>query len=444
MRTATLSLATIALLFGCKKPAVDVAVGSGSGSGSSAGSGSAVAGAGSAVATWKFESKPVELLCGGDPLALPKPVAPIEPPVETTLEHRAPITTCQNQVSAAATCTCLVASVGAWAKDLSLSPTVECDPKPTVLDANAQIVRLESVPDDRKATTGGEARVLVVKRGATWSALDVIGSAADIDRTETPHASEIITIDRTEVKPIEGGTLYWIETRDASEDKSVGDLDQSGNVTGMVCQVTTKQAECRGAVTLATWQYAFTPVKGTCEIRSVMTLGATITPIGVTAALVHGKQSKAFVGTYRYGSMTGSAGDTASGSGRVGSAGSGSAIAAGQGSAAETSFTNTDLCLMVVKKVRECLATPAFIAALDEGATARQKRLNAKLRRQTKAAWPYDARDVCHTYFEEFTFEHPGFLDHAAKLDDDSLTSCAVLGAAIKNAGGLVGGQTAN
>ena len=113
--------------------------------------------------------------------------------------------------------------------------------------------------------------------------------------------------------------------------------------------------------------------------------------------------------------------------------------ATGAGSSVPVDFTQTDFCLSFVKKVQACVATPEFNAGLDEGASRADKKVNAKLLAQTKK-WMYSPSDVCGTFFQ-FAFSHPGFLDHASMLSEASLASCKVLGTAIKNAGGLVGGE---
>ncbi len=156
---------------------------------------------------------------------------------------------------------------------------------------------------------------------------------------------------------------------------------------------------------------------------------------------------------------------TGSGSGRspAGSAGGGSAAAgaaapdsaagsgAGSGTAAsgdgaaqynKAAFLADPLCVQVADKIRECVTKPEFIAALDDGASAQQKKVNARLRKGVKK-WQ-SSFELCHNAWDILNYEYTGFLDQPAVFKaPGALASCAGLGAAVKAGGGLVGGKTA-
>lgn len=146
------------------------------------------------------------------------------------------------------------------------------------------------------------------------------------------------------------------------------------------------------------------------------------------------------------GSATGSSvADSGSGSAGSGS-GSGSATAVGAGSVNtsydKATFLEDPLCRQVADKIRACVDKPEFIAALDDGATAQQKKINARLRKGVKK-WQ-QSHELCRNTWDILNYEYSGFLDKPVAFKaPNALSSCADLGAAVKAAGGLVGGDTA-
>lgn len=97
------------------------------------------------------------------------------------------------------------------------------------------------------------------------------------------------------------------------------------------------------------------------------------------------------------------------------------------------------LCPQLRTKIVECIKDPAFIAALDEGATAKAKKINKALRKEA-AEWP----DLTCTNLAP-SYQYSGFLGGLEQLAaiPDLMSSCAKLGAGIKAAGGLFGGDQA-
>jgi hypothetical protein len=137
---------------------------------------------------------------------------------------------------------------------------------------------------------------------------------------------------------------------------------------------------------------------------------------------------------------------TGAGSGSATGAGSGSTPADGADSANtgynKAAFLQDPLCVQVADKIRACADQPEFITALDDGATAAQKKINARLRKGIKK-WQ-SSYELCHNAWDILNYEYTGFLDKPAALRAPSaLASCAELGAAVKAGGGLVGGKTA-
>ena len=132
------------------------------------------------------------------------------------------------------------------------------------------------------------------------------------------------------------------------------------------------------------------------------------------------------------------AGSANAGSASAGSANAGSA-SAGYDKAA---FLADPLCEQIADKIRACVDKAEFIAALDDGATAQQKKVNARLRKGVKK-WQ-KAHELCTNAWDILNYEYTGFLDKPSVFKAPSaLSSCAELGAAVKAGGGLVGGDTA-
>lgn len=117
------------------------------------------------------------------------------------------------------------------------------------------------------------------------------------------------------------------------------------------------------------------------------------------------------------------------------------AAAAGAAPSGEPPDYMATLCPKVLPRIVECQKAPEFAAALDAGASAKQKKINAKLLREV-GKWPENMScgDLAPSY------QYGGFTYHWDKLAavPDALSSCAKLGAAIREAGGLFGGDSAN
>jgi hypothetical protein len=136
------------------------------------------------------------------------------------------------------------------------------------------------------------------------------------------------------------------------------------------------------------------------------------------------------------------AGSGASAAGAAG--GAGSATGGGSGAAGKydkAAFLADPLCIQVADKIRACAGKPEFATVLDEGATARQKKINARLRRGVKK-WQASS-ELCHNAWDLINYEYTGFLDKPSVFKaPDALSSCIQIAAAVKAGGGLVGGKT--
>jgi len=239
-------------------------------------------------ATAKLDSQPFELPCGDEPLemAAPKPAAKAAP--ERTLKPAAGIAECHDQASVDAVCACL-----AKAKKAS------CHAVPQG-KANAVVVDLASEPAS-ESVSPGNTLVLLTQRGAKWSPVAAVESADEVDLTETPHASARARLARLDVRATGAGTQIWIESSNAREEKSVGDLDRDGEEHGTLCIAPADApASCYEPLTLGKWLYSFDQQKGTCEIHEVTMFAATIDPPGATLRVVHGADKDGIAGSYKF------------------------------------------------------------------------------------------------------------------------------------------------
>jgi hypothetical protein len=100
----------------------------------------------------------------------------------------------------------------------------------------------------------------------------------------------------------------------------------------------------------------------------------------------------------------------------------------------------SELCGEVLVKIVACRKDKAFLAALANGADGKRKAADKKHLRQI-AKWRYTDCGALPTAIED-----GGFLDHWRTVAGAPgiLDSCAKLGAAVRAAGGLFGGDVAN
>ncbi len=95
------------------------------------------------------------------------------------------------------------------------------------------------------------------------------------------------------------------------------------------------------------------------------------------------------------------------------------------------------VCPQVLAKIVECAEDKEFAKALKEGASAKDEKTISKLIKGI-GEWP---SPPCGSLAA--AYEYDGFLDRWAELADPAiLESCAKLGAAVKAAGGLFGGDS--
>ncbi len=140
------------------------------------------------------------------------------------------------------------------------------------------------------------------------------------------------------------------------------------------------------------------------------------------------------------GSAAGSAADVGAGSAAAGAGMAG--MGAADASYNKAAFLADPLCREVADRIRACVDKPEFIAALDEGATAADKKVNARLRKAVPK-WQKSS-ELCGNTWDIINYEYTGFLDSPGAFKAPNvLATCASLGGAVKAAGGLVGGETA-
>ncbi|MCX5743521.1 MAG: hypothetical protein NT062_13590 [Proteobacteria bacterium] len=351
---------------------------------------------------------------------IPKVTAPASSPPSKALAKAPALGACTSAASSVELCTCLVDHVDAWGTPHDVSKPVECTPRDH--DEHGGVFEVRRTGE---GVRGGAALVFAAKHGDLWSAVSAIDSAEAIDPEVQPKASNALAIVEFAVHPLGASTMYWIATREETQEKSVGEADRSGSARGSVC-VSGATDTCFDAVVLAAWNYSFPAFNsdGKCTVSSIETYQATLSPSELRVELTGGKPDAGARATYSL--------DLAATAPTPPSAGSASPDG-------EVPFGKSDECVAIVTKIKACQADAAFARALDEGGDAV---LGAKLRKQI-GEWPKPF-PTCETYFA-MAFSHVGFLkDPDVLIEDHVLDSCEMLGTAIRKAGGLPGGSSEN
>jgi hypothetical protein len=299
-------LLALASTVGCKKAGKQAAPIEGHGS---AAPPAATSHAGSVVlldatrqpASWQLQSKPVELECPVPP-ATGKPGQAAARP----LARATPLTMCQDQASVEAACACLASSLASWGTSTGLVGAATCEaaePHGT----QAQLVIVRDTPAAPDATAAGTALVLLARRGATWSALQVVDAAPDVDLGETPNAVGAATVLAYEERPDAAGTTIWIESQNQYSETDAGEQEVRGDAALTLCAIPTAgsaRASCDARIVLTAWDYSITRARGDgedqCEVRAGYGYRATLTSAGtLTLALERGKDDAARAGSYR-------------------------------------------------------------------------------------------------------------------------------------------------
>jgi hypothetical protein len=253
-----------------------------------------------APAGWQLQSKPVEVEC-------PLPAATAAPAeAARPLARATPLTVCQQQASVEAACTCLASSLASWGASTGLEGAATCEgaePHGT----QAQLVIVRDTPAAPDATAAGTALVLLARRGTTWSALQVVDAAPDVDLGETPNAVHAATVRAYEERPDAAGTTIWVESQNQYSETDAGEEEVRGDAALTLCAIpaaATAPASCDARIALASWDYSITRARGDgedqCQVRAGVGYRATLTSSGtLTLALERGKDDAARAGSYR-------------------------------------------------------------------------------------------------------------------------------------------------
>jgi tetratricopeptide (TPR) repeat protein len=227
--------------------------------------------------------------------AIAERLAKLAAPAPRALSRATPLTACQQQASVDAVCKCLVTSVAEWGKAGGLEGAVSCEPAKEK-GTQSQLVVVSEEPADPETTAGGSAIVLVAKRGASWSALQVVETSDEIDRSVTPKASHTAEINAYE----ERGATIWVETQNEYSETGAGEHDSRGEAGLTICGAD----GCAARIPLATWDSTRTLNHGegedTCEVRTGNAYRATLTSAGVlTLVLAAGMDDGGRAGRYQ-------------------------------------------------------------------------------------------------------------------------------------------------
>jgi hypothetical protein len=291
--------------------------------------------------------------------------------------------------------------------------------------------------------------VFAARHGDKWSAVSVIATAEAIDLEVQPKASHALRVIDFEPHPLGASTLYWIATAEETRETTTGEADRDGSAHGTVCAV--DPDTCFESAVLAAWSYSW-PVDETdkCTVAAIEIYKAMLSPRELSVVLTGGQPSTGASARFTFDLAAPAPVPPAAPPLVPPDGGSGSAATAatppadkGDDEEDDVRFQDSVECVEIVTKIVACQKDASFVSALDQGADAATKKLNATLRKQIASEWPKPSF-ACDTYFK-WAFEHVGFLkDPDVLIEDGVLDTCATLGTAIREAGGLPGGEVAN
>lgn len=147
---------------------------------------------------------------------------------------------CQDQASIEAACECLKKALapepGATSSCKVTEPGTHAGERKTKSE-RGKLVSVWSASAERDTLDSGETVVLLARRGATWSALQVVETAGEVDRAETPRTRNETELRHYEELPFRGGTLFWVQTATEETDVAAGDQFVEGTAGLTLCAV---------------------------------------------------------------------------------------------------------------------------------------------------------------------------------------------------------------
>ncbi|MEZ4359870.1 MAG: hypothetical protein R3B48_06790 [Kofleriaceae bacterium] len=241
-------------------------------------------------------------------------VAKLAPPPVRSVPRRDLLKTCQELPSVNEVCTCLAASsevvrVSGPGSEAScqLSEARTSGGEPKAKSDRGALVSVWSRSSDRDTMDPGHDVVLVARRGATWSALRVVESADEVDRTETPMAREQAEVRSYEELSFGGGTLFWVQTEQVSRDQAAGPFVQ-GKASLTLCAVPADgdagKAPWCAQLSLGEWDYDSEPEgdddRRRCAIRKLQQYKVRLDSSGEGAVILErGVDEEGAVGRFR-------------------------------------------------------------------------------------------------------------------------------------------------
>nr|MBA3818632.1 hypothetical protein [Deltaproteobacteria bacterium] len=153
----------------------------------------------------------------------------------------------------------------------------------------------------------GTALVLVAKQGATWSALQIVDAAPDVDLTETPKVVHAATVLGYEERAEPGGTLIWVQSQNQYAETMMGEADARGEAALTLCTVPAAaggRPTCSPRRPIASWDHSFIPARDEgvdrCEVRTDVAYAASLTSGGpLTLVLASGTDDAGRAGRYQ-------------------------------------------------------------------------------------------------------------------------------------------------
>lgn len=211
---------------------------------------------------------------------------------------------CQDLPSADAACACLAKATEAWGSAAGFDGPGTCE-LATSGGALGKLVLVRATSES-DTIVSRSALVLITKRGASWSALQLIETTPEVDRDETPRAAHDATPLRYEERPIDGGTLLWVQSENAYTDTGAGERDAVGDAGLTVCVVPSAIGSppwCLARQPIASWSHSSSAFDDAepCEARVALSYRATLASSGLlTLVLAEGVDVEGRAGSYQF------------------------------------------------------------------------------------------------------------------------------------------------
>lgn len=186
------------------------------------------------------------------------------PSGDVSLFAKPSMSECRGLASAEAVCACLARLAGSGATcelaDLRTARArlayvghAEAEDQD---DDVADVAEIDDQIRPPRGTVAGTLLYLIATTGSSWSALALADSSDSIDLEETPQMGSSVEVTHLEELPLPGGTLFWLQSQHDVTEHSMGDLDERGESSLLLCTIPARDAgsgACYAPLRLASW-----------------------------------------------------------------------------------------------------------------------------------------------------------------------------------------------